>query len=219
MKNLLLALPILATTVQAAEPVQSAEEVKAKVATFQAEARGLDTFALYKEMRRLEASRDARIALMKPEEAAAMVFNFNDEDLKLAHYVGEMSKRSEGGEVPASFYDGAYQWRWCAMWQDQKGSQAQKLATECWQKAMAAFKRAANANINWGDASSNVATMYAKGLGVSPSKLAAAEWYVKAAEQYTNDRKREPALTAIEDALNLVPDHPAALRLRKAMLK
>jgi hypothetical protein len=42
---------------------------------------------------------------------------------------------------------------------------------------------------------------------------------VKAANQYNKQNDRDDALTAVESALNLVPDHPAALRLRKAMLK
>ena len=82
---------------------------------------------------------------------------------------------------------------------------------------MPAFKRASDAKI--ADATFNIAKLYESGFGVSPSKLAAAEWYVKSADQYNKDKSREEALTSLERALDLVPDHPAALRLRKAMLK
>jgi hypothetical protein len=54
---------------------------------------------------------------------------------------------------------------------------------------------------------------------VTSSKLVASEWYVKSADQYIKQKARDEALTAVESALNLVPDHPAALRLRKVMLK
>jgi hypothetical protein len=52
-----------------------------------------------------------------------------------------------------------------------------------------------------------------------PSKLVAAEWFVKAADQYNKDGSRDEALASVEAALNSVPDHPAALKLRSAMLK
>lgn len=61
--------------------------------------------------------------------------------------------------------------------------------------------------------------MYEAGLGVSPSKLVATEWFVKAADQYNKEGARDEALSALESALAHSPDHPAALRLKRDMIK
>ena len=82
---------------------------------------------------------------------------------------------------------------------------------------MPAFKRASDAQI--AAATFNIARLYQNGFGVTQSKLVAAEWFVKSADQYNKEKARDEALTALESALNLAPDLPAALRLRKAMLK
>ena len=194
-----------------------ARAAQAKYAAFEQEALSLQTFELFKELTRIDAAREARIAMLKPEDAVKSMFVQTDDDMKSVSFAAVLGKRSESGEVAASFYNGVHQWPYCNMWLRQNTSQADKLATECWQKVMAGFKRASAANI--GDASSNIARMYANGFGVTASKFVAAEWYVKAADQYSLRKDRDEALTAVEAALNLVPDHPGALRLRRAMVK
>ena len=194
-------------------------DAQAKHAAFEQEALALSTPDLFKELQRIDAAREAKNAMLKPEDAMKNMWMFgqSDDDKKSVLFATVLEKRSESGEIAASFYNSVYQWRYCNMWLRQNTSQADKLATECWQKVLAGFKRASEANI--GDASSNIARMYANGFGVTPSKFVAAEWYVKAADQYNMRKDRDEALTAVEAALNLVPDHPAALRLRKAMVK
>ena len=196
-----------------------ARAAQAKYAAFEQAAAGLSTFDLFKELQRLDASREAKTALQKPEDALKNMWSFgvSDDDKKSISFSTALGKRSDTGEVAASFYNSVYQWQYCNMWMRQNTSQADKLAIECWQKVMAGFKRASEASI--GDASSNIARMYANGFGVTTSKFVAAEWYVRAADQYNARKDRDEALTAVEAALNLVPDHPAALRLRKAMVK
>ena len=61
--------------------------------------------------------------------------------------------------------------------------------------------------------------MHKEGIGTQPSRLLAAEWYLKAAKAHVDYWDRESALRALEAALNAVPDHPAALELRTQLLR
>lgn len=140
-----------------------------------------------------------------------------DDDMRAISYATVLQKRGEGGDPYASFFHALRDWDFCLQLQRQTGDVWVKQARECWQRVMPAFKRAAEAQI--ADAAFNIARLYENGLGVTPSKLAASEWYVKSAELYNQEKSRDEALTAVESALNLVPDHPAALRLRNTMLK
>jgi tetratricopeptide (TPR) repeat protein len=193
---------------------------KGKYEGYERDGQALQTYDLFKELGRLDAAKKSRIALAiatKPEEIMAATFSTTDDDMRAISYATVLQKRSEGGDPYASFYNGVRQWDFCSQLQRQTGDVWTKQAPECWQNVMSAFKRASNAQI--ADATFNIARLYENGFGVTPSKLAAAEWYVKSANQYNKEKSREEALTAVESALNLVPDHPAALRLRKAMLK
>ncbi|MFG6412458.1 hypothetical protein ACG02S_00950 [Roseateles sp. DC23W] len=228
MKSLLLILVLVGTAAQAQEKPKFEYEVnspavleaKAKYAGYEKDGQALKTFELYKELERLDAAKKTRIALMKPEEAAASIFMLTDDDMRAVSYGGVLQKRGENGDPLASFYYGVRQWDACLRFEKlgEGGNDGwAKSARECWQGVLPALRKASDAQI--ADASFNIAKIYQNGKGVTPSKLAAAEWYVKASEQYTKQKDREEALTALEKALDLVPDHPAALRLRKAMLK
>lgn len=191
---------------------------KAKYESYDRDGRALRTADLYEELVRLDAAKKLRIALVnKPEELMAAAFNMTDDDMRAISYATVLQKRGEGGDPYASFFYAARQWDFCLQLQRQTGDDWAKRAKECWQGVMPAFKRASNAQI--ADAAFNIARLYENGFGVTPSKLAAADWYVKAAEQYNREKSRDETLTAVESALNLVADHPAALRLRKALLK
>jgi len=192
---------------------------QAKDEAYRQEAKNLSPFEVFRELQRLDAARDARTQLQTPDQLArgAWTFGQSDEDKKAVSFGSVLETRSQAGDVAASFYNGVYRWRFCRALAAQNNAQAENLVTECWRNVMAGFKRAAEANV--ADASINVARMYANGFGVTASKFVAAEWYVKAAEQYNARKDRDEALTAVESALNLVPDHPGALRLRKAMVK
>lgn len=225
MRTLLLSL-LLAASAQAADQAPefkydpnspAALAANAKYESYSLDGKALQTADLYKELRRLDAVQKSRIALAKPEEAMAAVFSMTDDDMRAISYATVLQKRGEAGDSSASFFYAARQWDFCLQLQRQTGDGWAKQAKECWQGVMPAFKRAAEAQI--ADAAFNIARLYENGFGVTPSKLAAAEWYVKSAEQYNRDKSRDEALTAVESALNLVADHPAALRLRKAMLK
>ncbi|MFG6431654.1 hypothetical protein [Roseateles sp. LYH14W] len=196
----------------------AALEAKAKYDGYERDGKALKTLELYKELERLDVAKKFRMSLLtKPEEMMAAVFSMDDNDMRAISYSTVLQKRGEAGDPYASFYFAVRQWDYCVKLDKQTGDSWAKQAKECWQGAMPAFKRASDAQI--ADATFNIARLYQNGFGVTPSKLAAAEWFVKAADQYNKQKDRDEALTALESALNLVPDHPAALRLRKAMLK
>jgi tetratricopeptide (TPR) repeat protein len=196
----------------------AALEAKAKYEGYTKDGQALQTSDLYNELERLDEVKKSRIALLtKPEEIAAAFFVTTDDDMRAISYSKVLQERGESGDAYASFFYGVRQWNYCSLIQRQQEEVWIKRARECWQGVMASFKRASDAQI--AAAAFNIAMLYENGFGVSPSKLAAAEWYVKSANQYNKDKSREDALTSVERALSLVPDHPAALRLRKAMLK
>jgi tetratricopeptide (TPR) repeat protein len=225
MKALVLAV-LMATSALAAEKnpevrydpnSPEALAAKAKYEEFERDGQGLQTADLYKDLVRLDAAKKSRIALAKPEEVMAVAFSTTDDDKRAISYATVLQRRSDAGDPYASFFYAVRQWDFCLQMQRQAGEIWAGQAKECWQKVMPAFKRASDAQI--ADATFNIARLYESGFGVTPSKLAAAEWYVKSADQYNRVKSRDEALTSVESALNLVPDHPAALRLRKAMLK
>lgn len=226
MKTLLFALVMTITSVYATEtpsPVYdpnspAALEAKAKYEAYTKVGKELRTSDLYKELERLDGVKQRRIAMLtKPEEIFAAAFMINDDDMRAISYATELQKRGESGDPYASFFYGVRQWDFCSQMQRKRDELGIKQAMQCWQNVMLFFKRASEAQI--ADATFNIAKLYENGLGVSPSKLAAADWYVNSASQYNKEKSREEALTALERALELVPDHPAGLRLRKAMLK
>lgn len=61
--------------------------------------------------------------------------------------------------------------------------------------------------------------MHEKGVCAEKSKYIAADWYIRAAAQSLANGSRSKSLTMMEKALNLVPDHPQALKLRESLLQ
>lgn len=61
--------------------------------------------------------------------------------------------------------------------------------------------------------------IYRDGIGTRPSRYLAANWFVKSAKQRNANGDREGAIRALEEALNAVPEHPAAIELRATLLK
>jgi TPR repeat protein len=141
-----------------------------------------------------------------------------DEDsYKAGGYAVALEERRKDKEPSGAFYFGVYNWRICGGMQSVDKGQLGDAVKNCWLESFESFKLASTTGIP--AASFNIARMYENGWGVMPSKLVAAEWFVKAADQYNKDGSRDEALASVEAALNSVPDHPAALKLRSAMLK
>jgi hypothetical protein len=61
--------------------------------------------------------------------------------------------------------------------------------------------------------------MHRDGIGARPSRYLAADWFVRSARQRNANGDREGAIRALEEAFNVVPDHPAAIELRGSLLK
>jgi tetratricopeptide (TPR) repeat protein len=190
---------------------------KAKNEGYEREGQALQTYDLYKELLRLDAARKFRMSMATQTEVLLAMLTITDDDMRSWTYVSMLKKRGESGDAYASFYYAVREWDSCSRYGQEQGDALNKMAKECWQGLMPAFKRASDAQI--AAASFNIGRLYEHGFGVTPSKLVAAEWYVKSADQHNKFKDRDNALTALESALNLVPDHPAGLRMRRAMLK
>ncbi|MDP3650484.1 MAG: hypothetical protein Q8R67_02260 [Rhodoferax sp.] len=61
--------------------------------------------------------------------------------------------------------------------------------------------------------------MHRDGIGTRLSRYLSADWFVKSAAQREKNGDRDGAIRAMEDALNVVPDHPTANELRTRLLK
>ena len=177
----------------------------------QQEAEKMSTVDVYNELERLDAAIAIRIAL-HPETWLS-----GSDDQRGYGFSTVLSNRRDKGEAAASFYFGIRNWKDCQVLQKFDKGQLSNQLTHCWRKSFDSFKVASTANVP--AATFNIARMYENGFGVIASKYAAADWYVKSAEQYSKANLRDEALTSLEAALTMVPDHPAALRLRKVMLK
>ena len=226
MKRLLIVLAVAYTSIGTAESAQPAFDLnspkalaaQAKYDDYSREAQALLTIDLYQALARLDAAKKSRMAQgIKPEELALAMLNLTDDDIRAMSYATVLQQRGEAGDPYASYFYGVRQSDFCLYVQRQPGSGWAQAAEQCWQQILPAFKRASTANI--AAASFNIGKLYEDGLGFSPSKLTAADWYVKSAEQYSRENSRDEALIAVRKALDLVPDHPAALLLRKAMLE
>ncbi|MGK5033544.1 SEL1-like repeat protein [Janthinobacterium sp. MDT1-19] len=61
--------------------------------------------------------------------------------------------------------------------------------------------------------------MYKDGIGTKASRYLASDWFIRSSQQRSSNGDREGAIRALEEALSLVPDHPAGADLRKKLLK
>ena len=224
MKISLLSL-LVAVSVHAADPnpdfkydpnSPTALAFRAKQLSYERDGQALPTYELYKELVRLDAVERSRVALVKPEDFFSTL-KTTDDGWRAIAYGTVLRKRGESGDPYASLYYGVRNWDICLRLQRNSSDVLLRMTKECWQDLAPAFKRASDAQI--AAATFNIARMYENGFGVIPSKLVAAEWYLRSADQYNKQEARDDALTALELALILVPDHPGALRLRKEMLK
>ena len=152
------------------------------------EAEKMATTDVYNELERLDGLRSARIAL-NPETFLAGT----DDDQRGYGFSAVLSKRRDKGEVAASFYFGLQNWKYCQVQQRlDTGQQWGNQIADCWRKTLDSFKVASAGQIP--AATFNIARMYENGFGVIASKYAAADWYVKSAEQYNKASSRDEAL-------------------------
>ena len=178
----------------------------------QQEAEKMTTVEVHNELVRLDAASASRIALNPGSWMAG-----TDEEQRGYGFSAVLRNRRDNGEVPASFYFAIRNWKYCQVLQNISKGQLSSSTIDCWKQCLDSFKVASAGQVP--AATFNIARMYENGYGVIASKYVAADWYVKSAEQYNKANYRDEALTSLEAALTVVPDHPAALRLRKIMFK
>jgi hypothetical protein len=211
MKTLAVLVMVVFTTVSGFVCAQTdAKKVVEQMKFYEAEAEKLPASQIFKV---LELERED---MHQKTQSGAAVWSLDEANIKAVGYASALSKRRAAGDAYAALYDGVYNTRVCRGLQ--LGSQGQQTSaiSDCWQSSLAAFKIASTAGI--ADGARNVAIMYENGNGVVASKLVAAEWHVKAANQFLASGARDAAFISLEAALKLVPDHPEALRLKKNML-
>jgi TPR repeat protein len=178
---------------------------------YKVEAEKLNPAQIFAELERQRENMSLRMA------AGKSVLDMDEDTYKGAAYASVLERRRKAGEASAAFYFGVYNSWICESLQRSGNAQLSRAIQLCWSESMDSFKLASVGGL--ASASVNLGKMYRGGLGVAPSKLVASEWFVKAAEQYHKNNLRDDALASVESALEATPDHPAALRLRKAWLK
>lgn len=190
---------------------QRAAAAIARVKHFKEEAEKSSSADIFKEM---ERQRNIHILKNQKDDFS---FSMDDDSFKAAGYAAALEGRQNNKEPSGSFYYGVYNSRLCTSMQRIDKGQLGDTVKNCWLQSFDSFKIASTTQIP--AATFNIGKFYESGWGVAQSKLVAAEWYVKAAYQYKLTESRDDALAAVEAALNAVPDHPAAKRLRAEMLK
>jgi|GEM_PF-2316557 len=205
-------LPFVVTLAHAQPASSPANEATQRMEHYEREAGTLSPAEVYKELERQRAIQRVK------NQSGQNIWAMDEDSFKSVGYAVSLEKRAKTQDPAASFYFGLHNSAICAGFRAaDKTQQYGQMHRDCWVKTLDSFKVASAARI--AAASANVGRMYEAGLGVNPSKLVAAEWFVKAADQYNKDGARDEALTVLESALTLAPDHPAALRLKRDMIK
>ena len=188
-----------------------AQSITDAIASYKKEATTMGSYEIYQEV---EKSKET--LRIKQHSSKSYIYEVGDRDLqKATGYMSVLEDRRKANDPAAAFYFGLHEAQICMTLSKNKqlAHGANKVCTD----AIDSFKIAEKANDP--RAMEALGTIYKKGLGVKASKYVAAEWFVKSAKQYSVENSRDSALSTLEEALILVPDHPGALRLRKELLK
>lgn len=165
---------------------------------------------------------DQIIAIDKKNDASGVSGGFASIIFFNQTYEREMQlkKMALGGNADAAFYWGLYNFNRGVEFHATARRQTdpkqiaffQSAADDHFADAMTGLRISSKAG--YGDSSYNIAQMYQNGLGVSQTKLAAAEWYAKAGAQYLRQGLREVSLSALERAEAIDPKIPDVVALR-----
>lgn len=196
------------------ESSQMAEQIIQSTKQFEEEAKNLKSSEIYKIIKS-----DIELRSIKSEEIGIDFSAIYDKNFQRSvGYVTALEKRRKANEADGAFYYGLYKLRECSGLSTALSKrQETSIVKDCFNESLESFKVAANANI--AAAAYNVGILYMQGRGVNASKYVAANWFIRAAMQHNTDGSRDEALSSLEMALNLVPDHPSALKLRIELLK
>jgi TPR repeat protein len=189
---------------------EAAQEYLKAIDRYKVLARPKSSHDLYQEI-----ERSKELVRIKNGNKPSLFPDVSDSDVqKSTAYLMVLEERSKMDDPYASYYYGLHLIQICMAFGQQQGFSSTE-AKVC-NDAMERMKVAANSNDP--RAMRAIGIMYNEGLGVTKSKYVAADWFYKSAKQYRDEKSREGALSSLEYALNLVPDHPGALKLRKVLL-
>ncbi|WP_316674915.1 hypothetical protein [uncultured Tolumonas sp.] len=194
---------------QGLPPTQLAETATARMEHYKQEALKLAAPQVFDEIERL------RTIIALKNRGSAIPDLTDDDTLKAGGYASALEAKRNAKEPYGAYYWGRHNSRICSVLETNKSTG--DAGQRCWVETFESFKIASDGGIP--RSSFNIGLMYENGWGVNKSKYIAAEWYIKAAEKYMIDGFREGALEAMEAALRVAPEHPAALRLKARLLK
>lgn len=200
---------VMSTT--AAQTPSNASGIIERIRLFETEASKRPSYEIADEIER------QRTVIAIKQRSGQSLFAMDDGTIKTTGYVQALKQRRDAKEPAGSFYYSAYNLRICGGLQLANATDLGDTVKQCLLESLNGFKVASDAGR--GDASFSVGRMYERGWGVIASRLVAAEWFLKAANQHNLAGARDDALTAVEAALAAVPDHPPAIKLRASMLK
>lgn len=189
---------------QDASPNQIAENASGKIEQYQQEFKLLEPQFIFAELERL------RTVIALKRQGQVLPDLSDDDMLKATAYVMALETKRKLRDPKASYYWARHNASLCGALEASKIVGA--VLSECWGDTLDSFKIAYDGGIP--RAAFNVGLMYENGWGVAKSSYVAADWYLKAANKFSSDGNRDGALESIEAAIHMVPDHPAANRMR-----
>lgn len=194
------------------EAKAAAQNALNEMKMYQEEAKKLDASSVFSEMEKL------REAISLKQKLKKTLFFIDADTNKVAGYFMNLKERREANDPYGAYYYGLYNLRICGGFKaGNTNGELSESVNKCFLDSLESFKTASAGQVP--EASFNIGRMYEKSWGVSASKLVSADWFIKAAKQFNDGKSREGALASVEAALNLVPDHPEALRFRMALIK
>jgi len=202
----------LAASWLVADDKLSVEQYISAVTKSKETAVGLSSDLVWKKIR---SDRDVQIIMLKGKPVD---INSGSTSLgaEIAGYTEVLKDRAVAKEPLASYYYGTIT---LVLWASLNA--IPELADSSYVKdtareALGYIRFAADAKLS--SAMYGLAMAYKNGYGVAKSNLAAADWLTKTVGQNIADGDRESALSNVEEALQLVPDFPAAWKLRAELL-
>ena len=140
---------------------------------------------------------------------------------EIASHIQELMNRAKAQQPSAMFNWGWYRYQLCGT--ERKQGIDVSNAPMCTQalddlKAVAENTKISILYISPASMSM-LGEMYRDGIGTRPSRYLAADWFVKSAKQKNSNGDRDGAIRALEEALYIAPEYPAAIELRASMLK
>ncbi len=139
----------------------------------------------------------------------------------LESYIQELMERANAKQPSAMFNYGWYRYQLCSTYKNKNADiSSAPMCVEALNDLKAVAENPKISILFIAPASmSMLGEMYRDGIGTKSSRFLAAEWFVKSAKQRNLNDDREGAIRALEDALDVAPEYPAAIEFRETLLK